>query len=71
MVVTDGPRVCTYSLGCIIGIYYILWASLTASVWAVLELWEYTIFMHVDTMGFMHAKFVGAHIVLHAWVKRG
>ena len=56
MDVTDGPRVCTYSLGCIIGIYCILWASLIASMWAVLELGEYTIFMHIDSVGFMHAK---------------
>ena len=40
----------------IIGIYCILWASLIASMWAVLELGEYTIFMHIDTVGFMHGK---------------
>ena len=56
MDVIYSPRVSTYSLGCIMRIYYILWVSLIASWRAVLGYREYTMLMHIDTMGFMHAK---------------
>ena len=52
----DSPGVCTYSLGCIMGIYYILWVPLTVGMQAVLRLREYTILMHIYTMRFMLAK---------------
>ena len=56
MVVYNGPRVCNYSLGCIIGTYYMLWVSLAANRRVVLGYGEHTILMHIDTVGFMHAK---------------
>ena len=43
-------------LGCIMGIYCILWVPLTVGMRAVLRLREYTILMHISTVRFMRAK---------------
>ena len=56
MDVIDIPGVYPYSLGCIMGIYCILWIPLAANMCAVLGLRECTILMHIYTMICMHAK---------------
>ena len=56
MDISDSPRVCTYYLGCIMGIYYILWVPLTVDMWAVLGLREYSILMHIYPVRCMRAK---------------
>ena len=54
--VDDGLGVYAYSSGCIMGIYCMLRAPLIVGMWAVLGLREYTILMHIFSVGFMHAK---------------